>query len=61
MDGKRPRGRPKLRGKDTVRSDLKAWNINTEWDTDRGRWKCICKIRYPTGGRRRNVKKVRNC
>ena len=27
MEGKRPRGRPKLRWNDTVRRDLKAWNI----------------------------------
>ena len=35
MEGKRPRGRPKLRWKDTVRRDLKAWNIEEEWATDR--------------------------
>ena len=27
MERKRPRGRPKLRWNDTVRRDLKAWNI----------------------------------
>ena len=27
------------RWKDTVRRDLKAWNIREEWATDRGRWK----------------------
>ena len=32
--GKRPRGLPKLRWKDTVRRDLKAWNIREEWATD---------------------------
>ena len=47
MDGKRPRGRPKLRWKDTVRRDLKAWNIREEWVTDRERWKCLCKTCYP--------------
>ena len=26
-----PRGRPKLRWKDTIRTDLKAWNIREEW------------------------------
>ena len=31
MEGKRPRGRPKLRWTDTVRRDLKAWNIREEW------------------------------
>ena len=37
MEGKRPRGRPKLRWKDTVRRDLKAWNIREAWATDRER------------------------
>ena len=50
MEGKRPRGRPKLRWNDTVRRDLKAWNINEEWAADRERWKCLCKIRYPEQG-----------
>ena len=27
------------RWKDTVRRDLKAWNIMEEWATDRERWK----------------------
>ena len=35
MPGKRPRGRPKLRWKDTVRRDLQAWNIREEWATHR--------------------------
>ena len=47
MEGKRPRGRPKLRWKDTVRRDLKAWNIRA---TDRERWKGLCKTRYPAQG-----------
>ena len=34
MAGKRLRGRPKLRWKDTVGRNLKAWNI-MEWATDR--------------------------
>ena len=33
MEGKRPRGRPKLRWNDTVRRDLKVWNIKEEWTT----------------------------
>ena len=55
MEGKRTRGRPKLRWKDTVRRDLKAWNIREEWATDRERWKGLCKTRYPAqrdGGER---------
>ena len=32
MAGKRPRGRPKLRWKDTVRRDMKAWKIMEEWN-----------------------------
>ena len=39
MEGKRPRGRPKLRWKDTTRRDMKAWNIREEWAIDRERWK----------------------
>ena len=50
MEGKRPRGRPKLRWKDTVRRELKAWNIRKEWATDRERWKGLCKTRYPAQG-----------
>ena len=63
MEGKRPRGRPKFRWKDTVRRDLTAWKIKEEWATDRERWKGLCKTRYPerTGRRRRKVRKVRKC
>ena len=43
--GERPRGRPKLRWKDTARRDLKGWNIREEWATDRERWKGLCKTR----------------
>ena len=50
MEGKRPRGRPKLRWKDTVRRDMKAWSIRGEWATDRERWKSLCKTRYPAQG-----------
>ena len=50
MEGKRPRGRPKLRWKDTVRRDLKDWNIREEWATDRERWKCLYKTRYTAQG-----------
>ena len=47
MKGKHPRGRTKLRWKDTVRRDLKAWKIREEWATDREIWKGLCKTRYP--------------
>ena len=35
MEGNRPRGRPKLRWRDTVRRDMKAWKIREEWATER--------------------------
>ena len=35
IEGKRPRARPKLRSKYTVRTGLKAWNIREECATDR--------------------------
>ncbi len=54
MEGKPPRGRPKLRWKDTVRRDLKAWNIREEWATDRERWEGLCKTRYPAQRKVRN-------
>ena len=50
MEGKRPRGRPKLRWYDTVRRDLKAWKIKEEWATDREGWRRLCKTRYPEKG-----------
>ena len=50
MEGKRPRGRPKLRWNDTIRRDLKAWKIKEEWATDREKWKGLCKTRYPEQG-----------
>ena len=50
MEGKHPRGRRKLRWKDTARRDLKAWNIKEEWATDRERWKGLCKNGYPAQG-----------
>ena len=48
MEGKHPRGRPKLRWKDTVRKDLKAWNIREEWTKERR--KGIYNTRYPAQG-----------
>ena len=50
MEGKRPRGRPQLRWKDTVKRDMKAWSIKEEWATDREKWRSLCKTRYPAQG-----------
>ena len=47
MEGKRPRGRPKLRWKNSVRRDPTAWNIKEEWATDMERWKVLCMTRSP--------------
>ena len=47
MEGKRLRGILMLPWKDTVRRDLKAWNIREEWATNRERWKGLCSTRYP--------------
>ena len=62
MEGKRPRGRPKLLWNDTVRKDLKALKIKEEWATDRERWKGLCRTRYPEQGDdgERWERKVRN-
>ena len=60
MEGKRPRGRPKLRWYDTVRRDLKAWEIKEEWATDREGWRRLLQDPLPRAGRqRRKVRKVR--
>ena len=50
MEGKRPRGRPQLRWKDTVKRDMKAWSIKEEWATDHEKWRSLCKTRYPAQG-----------
>ena len=50
MEWKRPRGRPKLWWKDTVRRELKAWNIREEWATDRERWNGLCYPAQRDGG-----------
>ena len=38
---------PRLRWKDNVRRDKKAWNIKEEWATHRAKWKGLCKARTP--------------
>ena len=51
MEGKRDRGRPKLRWKDTVRRDLKAWNIREEWATKQGEMeRSLQEPHYPAQG-----------
>ncbi len=50
MEGKRHRGRPTLRWKDTGRRDMKAWKILEEWATNRERWEGLCKTHYPEQG-----------
>ena len=61
MEGKRPRGRPKLRLKDTIRRDLKAWNIREEWDIDRERQKRSLQAPLPrTGSQRRRWERWEN-
>ena len=50
MGGKRPRERPQLRWKDTVKRDMKAWSIKEEWATDREKWRSLCKTSYPAQG-----------
>ena len=60
MEGKRPRGRQKLRWYDTVRRDLKASKINEEWATDREGWKRLLQDPLPQAGSpRRKVRKLR--
>ena len=64
MEGKRLRGRPRLRWKDTVRRDLKARKIREDWDLirtlTRRDGKVSATVQYPlpcTGKQRRNVRK----
>ena len=61
MEGKRPRGRPVLRWKDTVRRDLKARKIGKEWATD---WSGLYKTRHVSeggGGERRESLPLFQC
>ena len=46
-EGKRPRGAPRKRQKDTVRRDMKAWKIREEWGTDREKLKGISRTTTP--------------
>ena len=61
MEGQRPKGRPQLRWKNTVKRDMKAWSIKEEWATDREKWRSLCKTRYPAqgDGGERKERKVR--
>ena len=47
MERKRSRERPRLRWKDAVRRDMKAWKIKEEWETHREKWKGLWKPCYP--------------
>ena len=53
--GKRSRGRPRLRRKNTVTRDVKAWSMRIERATVWVKSKCICKIRN-TPHREKTVK-----
>ena len=41
--GKRPRGRPKMRWLDRLKSDMRTYGINPEMATDRERWAVMVK------------------
>ena len=47
---KRPKGRLRLRLKDIVRRDIKAWKMKEEWAADREKGKDLCKTCYTTLG-----------
>ena len=49
MERTRPKGRPRLRWKETA-SAMKAWKMRKERVTDRERWKGLCKTRYIAQG-----------
>ena len=43
VKGTRPRGRPKMRWLDRLKSDMRIYGINPEMATDRERWAVIVK------------------
>ena len=43
MTGTRPRGRPKMRWLDRLKSDMRIYGINPEMATDRKRWAVMVK------------------
>ena len=43
MIGTRPRGRPKMRWLDRLKSDMRIYGINPEMATDRDRWAVVVK------------------
>ena len=57
MEGKRPRGRCRLRRNDTVRRDINVWKNLTkeELTTDKEKWTFLCKSRYPAQGESFNM------
>ena len=40
----------RLRYKDTVRMDMKAWRMRKEWATDKSKWKGVCRTCYSMQG-----------
>ena len=44
---KRVRGRPKLTWDESVKRDLKYWNISKEIDLDRSTWRLIINMPEP--------------
>ena len=53
VTGTRPRGRPKMRWLDRLKSDMGIYGINPEMATDRERWSVMVKRRHHLDGRRR--------
>ena len=47
VTGTRPRGRPKMRRLDTLKSDMRIYGINPEMATDRKRWSVMVKTSTP--------------
>jgi hypothetical protein len=44
VDGKRGRGRPRHRWKDTIRQDMSMWNLDTSDTDDRVRWRSLIEL-----------------
>ena len=44
VNGKRGRGRPKHRWKDTIKADMKMWKLETKDTDDRERWRALIEL-----------------